>query len=92
MYAVELCPLTFAGPSPETKISAINTHLAELDLTSKTRANVAKLSVVDTDGLSKLSKREIAMPVPEDSWGLVRELARVMTGLGYDVEKTDRLQ
>lgn len=68
-YADDLCPLTFAGPSPETKISAINTPIAELDLTSKTRANVAKLSVMDTDGLFKLSKREIAMQVPECSWG-----------------------
>lgn len=59
---------------------------------SKTKTNLPKLSVVNTDGLFRLSKREISMQVSEGSWGLVRELARVMTGLGYDVEKTDWLR
>lgn len=84
-YADDLCPLTFPGPNPETKILPINTPVAELDLTSKTKANVAKLSVIDTDGLFKLSKREMSIQVPEGSWGLVLQLARVMTGLGYDM-------
>jgi hypothetical protein len=90
-YADDLDPLTFAGADPERKLSPTNTPLAELDLTSKTKAGLAGVSVADTDGLFKLSKRSIAMHDPERSWLLIRELARVMTGLGYDMEKTDWL-
>lgn len=91
-YADDLDPLTFAGADPEKRLSPTNTPLAELDLTSKTKAGLAGVSVADTDGLFKLSKRSIAMHDPERSWLLIRELARVMTGLGYDLEKTDWLQ
>jgi len=83
-FANDMDPVGQAPPRERAAIAPKNTPVAELDLTSRSRALVAQLGVKDTDELLLVTDTKVH-ELSGWSSGMWRELTLVLEGLGYEV-------
>jgi hypothetical protein len=86
-YADMLDPTCAPGESPlaEAPPGPVNAPSDSLDLTRLAKRAIAAMGIRDTDGLSRLTRKEVHTLWSDRPWAVWEEIGRVLEGLGYDV-------